>query len=76
MASGRGSPTGARWNSVVRGDYFEATVSATDSSKGDSCEGEGRQWTVRVGAAEAMVDGKWADSGQWASRQMVDGGGC
>ena len=76
MASGQGRPTGARWNGVARGDYLEVTVSATNSSKGDSREGKGRQWTVRVRAAEATVDGKWADSGQWASGRMVDGGGC
>ena len=60
----------------VRGDNLEVTVLATDSSKGNSREGEGRQWTMRVRVAEATVDGKWADSdGQWASGQMVDGGG-
>ena len=61
---------------MARGDYLEVTVSATDSSKDDSHKGEGQQWTVRVRAAEATVDGKQADSGQWASGQMVDGRGC
>ena len=53
----------------------EATWSATDSGKGNSHKGEGQQWTVSVRVAEAMVDGKWADSGQWASGWMVDGRG-
>ena len=75
----------ARWSGMARGegesgkargDNLEATVLATDSGKGNSREGEGRQWTVRVGVAEVTVDGKWVDSdGQWTSGWMVDGGG-
>ena len=54
---------------------IEATLSATDSGKADSHEGEGQQQTMSVRVAEAMVDGKWADRGQWASGRMVDGRG-
>ena len=54
---------------------IEATLSATDSGKADSHKGEGQQQTMSVRAAEATVDGKWADSGQWASGRIADGGG-
>ena len=59
MASGRTMDSGQAG--------VEATLSATDSSKADSHKGEGQQWTVSVRVAEATVDGKWADRGQWAS---------
>ena len=67
MASGRTVDSGQAG--------VEATLSATDSGKANSHEGEGQQRTVSVRVAEATVDGKWADSGQWASGWMVDGGG-
>ena len=50
MARGEGE------SGKARGDNLEVTVLVTDSGKGDSHKGEGRQWTVRVRVAEATVD--------------------
>ena len=62
MARGEGE------SGKARGDNLEAKVLATDNGKGNTHEGDGQQWTVRVRVAEVRVDGKWVDSsGQWAS---------
>ena len=60
---------------MARGDYLEVTVSATDSSKGDSCEGKGaRRVTMDCEGESGRGDGGWQVGGQWTVGKWVDGG--
>ena len=53
---------------------IDATLSATDSGKANSHEGEGQQQTVSVRAAKPKGHSGWQVGRQWTVGKWADGG--